>query len=91
MKKLVAIVKEMTPAAAKRTIWREGLAYRRRRYAGTVRIVPCVDEHGLQWSKWSPIERTIHGINKISARRRKEVKAEIEKRFKLPKEMLVVE
>lgn len=66
MNPIKAIVKEMTPAAAKRTIWREGLAYRYRRYAGARRLVPCVDEEGKQWSKWTPIERTIHGIIKIS-------------------------
>ena len=65
MKQIVAIVKEMTPATAKRTIWREGLAYRYRRYAGARRLVPCVDDEGKQWSKWTPAERTINGIIKI--------------------------
>ena len=71
MKKMVATVKEMTPAAMKRTIWREGLAYRYRRYAGANRLVPCVDEYGKQWSKWSPIERIIYGIKKIVKRDKK--------------------
>ena len=44
-------VKAMTPAAAKRTIWREGLGYRQIRYAGAVRLVPAVDESGKQWRK----------------------------------------
>lgn len=71
MKRLVSIVKEMTPAAAKRTVWRDGLAYRYRRYAGAVRLVPCVDENGLQWSKWNPMERTIRMMRKMSRRKHK--------------------
>ena len=89
MKPIKAIIKEMTPAAAKRTIWREGLAYRYRRYAGARRLVPCVDEEGKQWSKWTPMERTIHGIKKIAAMHRRvgSIKSEdIAKYFKFPKE-----
>lgn len=42
-------VKAMTPAAAKRTIWRGGLGYRNIRYAGSTRLVPAVDEANKQW------------------------------------------
>jgi hypothetical protein len=55
MKTITATVKEMTAAASKRSIWRtDGTiqrAYRMRRYAGATRMVPAVNEAGIQWTR----------------------------------------
>ena len=55
MKPIVSTVARMTKAAAKRTTWRDGKAYRFKTYAGAVRLVPCVDLTGKQWNlkDWS--------------------------------------
>ena len=51
MKRTNINVVNMTNAAAKRSVWRDGLAYRRIRYAGAVRLVPAVNIKGIQWVK----------------------------------------
>lgn len=40
----------VTNPNSKRTIWRGGLAFRRIRYAGAIRLVPAMNEGtGKQW------------------------------------------